>query len=57
MSTTTPSDRYTSLRREINRCNAELLTLIREPRTASIRAQIATLEEQRSICLRQIVTL
>ena len=53
----TPSDRYTSLRREINRCNAELLTLLREPRTASIRAQIAALEEQRSICLRQIVTL
>ena len=53
----TSISRYTSLRREINRCNAELLTLLREPRTASIRAQIAALEEQRSICLRQIVSL
>ena len=51
------SARWSDLRREINRCNAELLTLLREPRTAAIRAQIATLEEQRSICLLQIVTL
>ena len=51
------SARWSDLRREINRCNSEILVLIREPRTAATRARIAELEESRDLFMRQIVSL